>query len=193
MAGTLMFLSGLLTFFIGITGVIRGIFFNRVAAYPFYFSVRSRGVTLLVIGAVAAVVGLALLVRMHWARHVATVVAVVSAVANFMFLPFYPFWSIIVLILNVIVIWELTRDGESREFARLLFRARVVSGCAHPRPGFRQPCVQEPVLGAGTGEGYRILVGDGGFGVPAKAAQEVGPRRGQQVIAGEGAARLQSL
>jgi hypothetical protein len=119
MAATLMILSGLLTFFIGITGIIKGVFFNSVATFPFYYSVRSRGVTLLVIGVVALAVGLALLVRRHWARTVATVVAVVSAIANFMFLPFYPFWSIIVLILDVIIIWELTREGDRREFARL--------------------------------------------------------------------------
>jgi hypothetical protein len=119
MAGTLMILSGMLTFFIGITGVIRGVFFNSVATYPFYYSVRSRGVTLLVLGAVAFVVGIALLIHMHWARHVGTVVAVLSAVANFMFLPFYPFWSIVVLTLNVII-WELTRDRDDRrEYARL--------------------------------------------------------------------------
>jgi len=119
MAATLMILSGLLTFFIGITGVIKGVFFNSVATFPLYYSVRSRGVTLLVIGVVAFAVGLALLVRRHWARRAATVVAVVSAIANFMFLPFYPFWSIIVLILDVVIIWELTREGERREFARL--------------------------------------------------------------------------
>jgi hypothetical protein len=128
MAGTLMFLSGLLTFFIGITGIIRGTFFNNVANYPFYYSIRSRGITLLVIGSVAIVVGLALLIHMHWARTVGTVVAVVNAVANFMFLPFYPFWSIVVLTLNVLIIWELTRErGErgTREFARLPGPARA--------------------------------------------------------------------
>ena len=121
MAAVLMILSGMLTFFIGITGVIRGVFFNNVASFPFYYSVRSRGVTLLVIGAVAFVVGIALLVHLHWARHVATVVAVFSAVANFIFLPFYPFWSVIVLAIDVIIIWELTRDRERgrREYAHL--------------------------------------------------------------------------
>jgi len=120
MAGTLMILSGMLTFFIGITALIRGVFFNSVATFPFYYSVRSRGVTLIVIGAVAFVVGIALLIRMHWARHVATVIAVLGAVANFIFLPFYPFWSVIVLALNVLIIWELERDRpRGREFARL--------------------------------------------------------------------------
>lgn len=131
MATTLMILTGLLTCFIGITGIIRGVFFNRVATYPFYYSVFSRGVTLLVIGAVALVVGLALLIRRHWARHVATVVAVISAIANFMFMPFYPFWSIVVLALNVLIIWELTRESGRRGYALLPCPARVVSGCAH--------------------------------------------------------------
>lgn len=118
-AAILMILSGLLTFFIGITAIIRGAFFNNVATFPFYYSVRSRGITWVVIGAVAFVVGLALLLHMAWARHVATVVAVLSAVASFMFLPFYPFWSFIVLAIDVVVIWELTRERDRREYARL--------------------------------------------------------------------------
>jgi hypothetical protein len=113
-----MILSGLLTCFIGITGIIRGIFFNRVATYPFYFSVHGRGITLLVIGGVALFVGIGLLFGIQRARHVATVVAVASAVANFIFLPFYPFWSIIVLALDVIIIWELTREHRGgRDYA----------------------------------------------------------------------------
>jgi hypothetical protein len=123
MAGVLMVLSGLLTLFLGIVGVIHGIFFNHVANYPFYYSTRSRGVTFIVLGAVAVAVGLALLVHMYWARHIATAVAVLTAIAMFMFLPFYPFWSVILLALNVLIIWELTREREHRrEFARL--RAR---------------------------------------------------------------------
>lgn len=115
-----MVLSGLLTFFLGIIGVIHGIFFNHVANYPFYYSTRSRGITFVVLGAVAVAVGLALLVRMYWARHIATVIAALTAIAMFMFLPFYPFWSITLLALNVLIIWELTREREHRrEFARL--------------------------------------------------------------------------
>jgi len=120
MAGVLMVLSGLLTFFVGIVGVIHAAFFNHVANFPFYYSTRSRGITFIVLGAVAVAVGLALLVYMSWARHVGTVVAVLTAIAMFMFLPFYPFWSVTLLALNVLIIWELTRAREGRrEFARL--------------------------------------------------------------------------
>jgi hypothetical protein len=115
----LTLLSGLVTFFMGITGIISGSFFNNVASFPFYYSVRSRGVTLLVIGAIAFLMGLALLIHRHWARTGTIVVAAFTALANFMFLPYYPFWSVIVIALNVVIIWELARKRDSREYARL--------------------------------------------------------------------------
>lgn len=118
MAGVLMVLSGLLTLFVGIIALIHGIFFNSVANYPFYYSTRSRGITFIILGAVAIAVGLALLVHLSMARHVATFVAVLTAIAMFMFLPFYPFWSVTLLALNVLIIWELTREHR-REFVRL--------------------------------------------------------------------------
>ena len=37
--------------------------------------------------------------------------AVISAIANFLFLPYYPVWSILIIILNVTVIWALTAHG----------------------------------------------------------------------------------
>lgn len=118
--GMLMVLSGLLSFFIGITGLIKGIFFNHVSNYPFYFSVRGRGITLLVIGAVAFVIGLGLLLHIALFRPIAMIVAVLSAIGNFMFLPYYPFWSVIVLALDVLIIWELAHDrGGRTEYARL--------------------------------------------------------------------------
>lgn len=109
-------LTGLLMAFVGIVGIIKGTFFTRVGNYPFYYSVRSRGVTEIVIGAVLIGVGLALLLGMHWARHVAIAVLVISAIVSFLFIPFYPFWSILLLALSVISIWELGHH-RSRELA----------------------------------------------------------------------------
>jgi hypothetical protein len=39
------------------------------------------------------------------------VLAVVSALVNFAFLPYYPFWSMTVIALDVVVIWALTAHG----------------------------------------------------------------------------------
>ena len=47
-----------------------------------------------------------------WARTVGVVLAVLSALANFSFIPYYPFWSLILIItLDVFVIWALTAHG----------------------------------------------------------------------------------
>ena len=37
--------------------------------------------------------------------------ASLSAVANFFFIPYYPFWAILLIALDVWVIWSLTRPG----------------------------------------------------------------------------------
>jgi len=43
--------------------------------------------------------------------------AAISATANFLFIPYYPFWSILIIALNIFVIWALTAHG--REFKEL--------------------------------------------------------------------------
>ena len=39
-----------------------------------------------------------------------------SAVVNFFFIPYYPFWSLLVIALDVWVIWALTRPGAIETF-----------------------------------------------------------------------------
>jgi hypothetical protein len=118
LAAALLMLSGLLTFFAGITGVIKGGFYAHVANYPFTYSIRSWGITELVIGAVVFAVGLCLLLGMQWARYVAIVIAGLSAILNFMFLPFYPLWAIVVIAIDVFIIWECAReDPRTRRYA----------------------------------------------------------------------------
>ncbi len=111
LAAVLMIFSGLVTFFDGIVGVIKGGFFPRVANYPFNYSIRGWGWTLLIIGAVIFAAGVCVLLGMLWARIVGVVLAVISGIANFMFLPYYPLWSIVVIAVDVFIIWALTTGG----------------------------------------------------------------------------------
>jgi hypothetical protein len=37
--------------------------------------------------------------------------ALVSAIANFLFIPYYPFWALTVITLDIFVIWALTAHG----------------------------------------------------------------------------------
>jgi hypothetical protein len=114
LGSALMIFAGLLTIFVGITGIIRGAFFGVVPAYTFTFGAFGRGVTDLIIGAVVLAAGVCLLLGMMWARVVGVALAVIMGVANFLFLPYYPLGSIVLIALSIFIIWALTTGGRHR-------------------------------------------------------------------------------
>jgi hypothetical protein len=107
LAATLMILSGLWSFFVGLTGIIKSAFFAAVPNYTFQFSIHGWGWTNLIIGAIVFSAGVCLILGMIWARMVGIVLAVISGLANFLFLPYYPLWSIIVIAIDVFIVWAL--------------------------------------------------------------------------------------
>ena len=50
------------------------------------------------------------------ARIFGVLIATISLIANFLWLPVYPIWAIIVITIDVLVIWALTAHGsEARQ------------------------------------------------------------------------------
>jgi hypothetical protein len=111
LAAALMIFAGLVTIFVGITGIVRGTFFPVVANYTYSFGPFGRGVVDLIIGAVILAAGACLLLGMMWARVVGVALAIINGVANFLFLPFAPLWSIVLIALSIFIIWALTTHG----------------------------------------------------------------------------------
>jgi hypothetical protein len=107
LAATLMILSGLWGFFMGLTAIIKQSFYVHVPNYTFQFSIHGWGWTHLIIGIVLFAAGVCVLLGQTWAKALGIVLAVVSAIANFMFLPYYPIWSIVVIAVDVFIIWAL--------------------------------------------------------------------------------------
>ena len=60
---------------------------------------------------VAILVGSSLLAGRMWARIIATIVAMVSAVTSVGFLPAYPVWSGMMIAFDVVIIWAITVHG----------------------------------------------------------------------------------
>jgi hypothetical protein len=58
-----------------------------------------------------AFAGWGLLSGRPWARVVAITLAVLSAIANFLFIPYYPFWSLLIIAVDVFVIWAIAAHG----------------------------------------------------------------------------------
>jgi hypothetical protein len=56
---------------------------------------------------VVAVAGFFVFSGAAWARAIGIVLAGVSAIANFLFIPYYPFWSLLMIALDIFVIWAL--------------------------------------------------------------------------------------
>lgn len=71
------------------------------------------GWTHLVLGALVAIAGGALLTGAMWARVVAIVLALISAVVNLAFLSAYPVWSAIMIALDILVIYAVTVHGDA--------------------------------------------------------------------------------
>jgi hypothetical protein len=75
------------------------------------------GWTHIIAGILVLGAGLGLMAGQMWARVVGVALAVISALLNFAFLSSYPFWSTIVITLDVFVILALTLHGkEMKEF-----------------------------------------------------------------------------
>ena len=97
--------------------ILENEFYVATRNYLFEFDATAWGWIHLVLGAIVAFAGWGLLSGQTWARIVGITLAALSATANFLFIPYYPFWSLLLITLNVLVIWALTAHG--REFKEL--------------------------------------------------------------------------
>ncbi|HEX5287266.1 MAG TPA: hypothetical protein VFX25_00215 [Streptosporangiaceae bacterium] len=114
LAATLLILSGLFSFLEGLVAIFRtGAFFTTQTGYTFQFSLHSWGWVHLGIGIVLFAAGACVLLGQTWAKALGIVFAVGSAIANFVFLPYYPLWSIVLIAVDVFIIWALA-TGMSR-------------------------------------------------------------------------------
>lgn len=112
LAGVLMMVGGLWDFLTGLGAVLRGGFFVHVnTVYAYHWNVNSWGWTHLALGAVVFAAGVGVLLGMVWARVIGVILATLGAIAAFLFLPFYPFWAIILVAMYVFIIWALVAQG----------------------------------------------------------------------------------
>jgi hypothetical protein len=82
---------------------------NRGAVF---FDLTTWGWLLFGAGALAFIAGLGLLVGSPGARVLGVVMASLSLVANFFFVPAFPIWALTVMVLDILVIWAITTQPE---------------------------------------------------------------------------------
>lgn len=104
-ASILLMTVGALSVFEGISAVLNDDLFVVGPEYVYEFDITAWGWIHIVLGALLVVAAFGLVSGATWARVTAIVLASLSIVANFLWLPYYPWWSILVIALNVVVIW----------------------------------------------------------------------------------------
>jgi hypothetical protein len=76
--------------------------------YTYAFDLTQWGWIHLVLGLIALAIGIGLVAGQTWARVAGIAVAVLVALANFAWLPYFPIWSLLIIAFSVAVIWALT-------------------------------------------------------------------------------------
>ncbi|MGW1722493.1 DUF7144 family membrane protein [Streptomyces sp. NPDC002306] len=116
-AGVLMLLNGVLAIFEGISAIAKDDVYTLVDDYVYKINLTGWGWILLIVGVVGVIVGAGVLKGAAWARAAGIALAALSIIFHFMFLPYQPIWSVIVIAIDVFVIWALAAyqpKGRSR-------------------------------------------------------------------------------
>ena len=110
-AASILTLAGTFQIIAGLVALFNDDFYVVARNYTFDLDVSGWGWIHLIIGAGMVATGLGLFGGKTWAGVTAIVLAMLSALSNFFFIPYYPIWALVVIALAVWVIWALTRPG----------------------------------------------------------------------------------
>ncbi|WP_051973056.1 hypothetical protein [Cryobacterium sp. MLB-32] len=105
-AGTLMIIGGFFWALEGLAGIFNGNFFRPVADY-YDISGTTWGWVHLSLGILVLLAGFAVMVGQTWARVTGIILVSISAIVNFMFIPWAPFWAITIIAIDIWIIHAL--------------------------------------------------------------------------------------
>ena len=109
-AGTLLILLSILNFIEGIAAIGNSHFFVNNAHY-IAGSLNTWGWIVMLVGIVEFFVGLGVFLKNQFSRWTGVAILGLNAIAQLMFIPAYPFWSLSVFTLDIIAMFALVAYG----------------------------------------------------------------------------------
>ncbi|MER5938422.1 hypothetical protein ABT121_13990 [Streptomyces sp. NPDC001928] len=106
-AAVMLTIAGLIAVFRGIMGIAEDDVFVNTQNYVFQFDLTGWGWVHLILGAVAVIIGIGLFQPSVWARVGGVAIAGLIIIANFLSLPYYPVWSVVMIAMSGFIIWAL--------------------------------------------------------------------------------------
>ena len=110
-AAVILIIGGVCHAMEGVVGLATNEFYVATQKWIFQFDVTTWGWIHILVGLIAVLAGIGLFSGAVWARTVAVAVAAVSILANFVWLPYYPVWAVLIIAFDMFVIWALTAHG----------------------------------------------------------------------------------
>jgi hypothetical protein len=110
-AAMMLIIAGIFQAVEGFIAIINDNFYARPNSYAFTMQAAVWGWIHIILGLLITAAGIYLFTGKLWARLIGIAAAVLSAVANFLFIPYYPIWSTLVLVLDLLAIWALAFHG----------------------------------------------------------------------------------
>ncbi|NED59465.1 hypothetical protein G3I15_00855, partial [Streptomyces sp. SID10244] len=75
--------------------------------YVYKMDITSWGWIHIVVSIVAIGIAIGMFTGAAWARVAAIIVAALSIILNFLWLPYYPWWSVLVIAIDLVIIWAV--------------------------------------------------------------------------------------
>ena len=106
-AGVVMIIGGAFQALEGLSGIVHDKYLVVAPSTIYAFDLTVWGVIHLLVGLALLAIGIALLRGQTWARIAGILAAAVSAILNFVWLPYAPLWAIMVIVVDILIIWAL--------------------------------------------------------------------------------------
>lgn len=117
-AATMMIIGGTLNALYGLVAVVNDDWVVWTNRADVYLDLSAWGWVHLIVGALVVLAGFGVLSGNVLARTVGVILAGISMLANFFFIPVYPLWSLVVITVDALVIWALTAHGRELRSSR---------------------------------------------------------------------------
>ena len=107
-AALMLVMIGAFQAFEGLAAILKDQAYVVGPNYAYKIDVTAWGWIHLIWGIVVAIAGFGIFAGQTWARIVGITVAVLAAIAQFFYIPYYPVWAVLIIALCVVCIWALT-------------------------------------------------------------------------------------
>ena len=127
-AGALLIVGGGFESIQAVAAIVKDEYLVVAPNYVYTFDLTAWGWIHLLIGLALVAIGICLLLGQGWALIAGIVLAAISALINFTWLPYSPFWAILLIAIDLLIIWALSSARAQVKAANAPQRADSITG-----------------------------------------------------------------